>query len=127
VIAGVADRGTAIECLNVIVRNSTKEFSVLYACAIEAQQTGQRKLGIQALQSVMETHKSGEKGIHVPALLRSCTPCRKRTQTLTCSRCLLKLTKSEMNKKSIQGYIEGVCRIFENGSLPFPPQSLSAH
>jgi hypothetical protein len=127
VIAAVADQDAATECLNVIVQNSNKELSVLYACAIEAQQTGHRKLGIQALQSVMEMHKHGDKGIHMPALLRSFTPCVKSVRILKDSRCLLKLSKAEMSKKPIQGYMESVSRIFENGSCPPAPQSFSAH
>jgi hypothetical protein len=44
---------------------------MLYACVLEAQQTGDKREAVAALQKVLEKYDyKAPKGIHLPALLR---------------------------------------------------------
>jgi hypothetical protein len=62
---------TAAECLDYICGSSTKDATLLYACVMEAQGTGDRKQAISALERVLDKYDySAPAGIHLPALLR---------------------------------------------------------
>jgi hypothetical protein len=64
-----------------ISRNTNKDISLLYACAIEAQQSGHGGLGIRALETLLEKHNQGAtSGLHLPALLRFLGPYFSRLQ-----------------------------------------------
>ncbi|KAH7398979.1 meiosis protein SPO22/ZIP4 like-domain-containing protein [Phaeosphaeria sp. MPI-PUGE-AT-0046c] len=66
------DAELAAGCLEHICRNSTKDATLLYACVMEAQSTGDKKQAIHALQRVLDKYEySAPAGIHLPALLRS--------------------------------------------------------
>jgi hypothetical protein len=62
---------TAAECLDYICRSSAKDATLLYACVMEAQGTGDKKQAISALERVLDKYDySAPAGIHLPALLR---------------------------------------------------------
>lgn len=68
-----ADAGLAAECLDVVCQHSTKDDTLLYACVLEAQQAGDKRQAVIALQKVLEKYGYGAPaGVHLPALLR-CT------------------------------------------------------
>ncbi|KAL6711348.1 sporulation-specific protein 22 [Coniothyrium glycines] len=61
------------KCLDMVCRNSAKDATLLYACVMEAQNAGNKRQAIGALQKVLEKYDHGAPtGIHLPALLR-CT------------------------------------------------------
>lgn len=67
---------TAAECLEHICRNSAKDATLLYACVMEAQSTGDKKQAIYALQRVLDKYEyNAPAGIHLPALLRCVHGC----------------------------------------------------
>ena len=67
------DLELAAECLEIVSRSTKKDAMLLYACVLEAQQSGNRKQGILALQRTIasfgHTHPNG---VSLLALLR-CT------------------------------------------------------
>ncbi|KAF2130996.1 SPO22-domain-containing protein [Dothidotthia symphoricarpi CBS 119687] len=66
------DTDLAGECLDVICRNSSKDATLLYACVMEAQNAGDKRQAIIALERVLDKYDySAPAGIHLPALLRS--------------------------------------------------------
>jgi hypothetical protein len=61
----------AAESLDIVCKHSTKDATLLYACVLEAQQTGNKKEAIVALHKVLERYDyNAPKGVHLPALLR---------------------------------------------------------
>lgn len=62
---------SASECLDAIARNSSKDATILYACVMDAQSTGDKRQAVQALERVLDKYNySAPPGIHLPALLR---------------------------------------------------------
>lgn len=59
----------ASECLSALVKHDDKERRYLFACVLEAQQSGNRALAIAAFQALLEQPPTG---VQLPALLR-CT------------------------------------------------------
>ncbi|KAK3064561.1 hypothetical protein LTS18_006048 [Coniosporium uncinatum] len=100
----VALRSTDVElaadCLEGICKQSSKDATLLYACALEAQQVGDRAQAVAALQKVLEKYDYGApQGVHLPALLR-CT-----------ARLLIsELTPARGADEAVTGEI---CRLFE--------------
>jgi tetratricopeptide (TPR) repeat protein len=65
------DVDLAAESLDAVCRHSSKDATLLYACALEAQQIGDKVQAIAALQKVLEKYDyNAPKGVHLPALLR---------------------------------------------------------
>ncbi|KAF2447271.1 SPO22-domain-containing protein [Karstenula rhodostoma CBS 690.94] len=65
------DPDLAAECLDAVCRQSSKDTSLLYACVIEAQQSGNKREGIAALEKLLEKYNDHTPaGVHLPALLR---------------------------------------------------------
>ena len=61
----------AIGCLNIISSDLTKDPTILYACVLEAQRTGEHLLAVMSLQRVLSKYNYGApNSIHLPALLR---------------------------------------------------------
>lgn len=59
------------ECLDLVCRQSSKDATLLYACVMEAQNTGDKQQAIAALQKVLQKYDySAPAGVHHPALLR---------------------------------------------------------
>ena len=54
-----------------VCQHSTKDDTLLYACVLEAQQAGDKRQAVIALQKVLEKYGYGTPaGVHLPALLR---------------------------------------------------------
>lgn len=67
------DADLARECLENIYQQSAKDATLLYACVLEAQRTGQRAQAVSAMQLVLEKYNYGSPpAVNLPALLR-CT------------------------------------------------------
>ncbi|KAF2804066.1 SPO22-domain-containing protein [Mytilinidion resinicola] len=67
------DAELATQCLDIVCQQSTKDATLLYACVLEAQQTGDKRQAVVALQKVLEKYDYGAPaGVNLPALLR-CT------------------------------------------------------
>jgi hypothetical protein len=67
---GLTDNPAA-ECLESVCRQSSKDATLLYACVLEAQNFGNRREAILALEKVLDKYDySAPTGIHLPALLR---------------------------------------------------------
>ncbi|MCJ1227176.1 hypothetical protein MMC12_003831 [Toensbergia leucococca] len=66
------DTELASDCLNSIC-NTSRDITLLYACVLEAQQSGDCGQTVAAMQRVIDRYDSGKPdGVHLPALLR-CT------------------------------------------------------
>lgn len=62
---------TAAECLDLVCQRSAKDATLLYACVLEAQNIGDKRQAIFALEKVLDKYEhSAPAGIHLPALLR---------------------------------------------------------
>ena len=67
------DQSLATECLGRICQTESKDFMLLFACILEAQETGEQTLTLKALQNLLEQYRHGLPAeVNVPALLR-CT------------------------------------------------------
>lgn len=100
------DEGLAAECLeNVASASSSPEF--LYACVVDAQQSGEKRCAIAALKKLVLSHEVDASGpVYLPALLR-CTIRLLWT-------CLDDQVEGEGNPG---GTIDDLCKIFEGGRL----------
>lgn len=68
----IEDADLAAEALDGVLKTSSKDAKFLYACALEAQQHGNKRQAIAVLQKVLEHCKySPPEGTYLPALLRS--------------------------------------------------------
>ena len=97
------DADLAKECLESIYQQSAKDATLLYACVLEAQQTGQRPQAVSAMQLVLEKHNYGSPpGVHLPALLR-------------CTARLL-FADLEAPGSAADSAVEAVCKLFEGAA-----------
>ncbi|KAJ9649388.1 sporulation-specific protein 22 [Coniosporium tulheliwenetii] len=65
------DTDFAAECLDLVSRHSSKDATLLYACVLEAQQHGNRRQAVLALQRVLDKYEyAAPQGVYLPALLR---------------------------------------------------------
>ncbi|KAI9795239.1 MAG: hypothetical protein M1835_006135 [Candelina submexicana] len=86
------DTDFAAECLNAVCDNSTDDATLLYACVLEAQQSGDKIQVAAALQKVLDKYDYGAPhGVHLPALLRSVYQTNELDEGLTQSRCAARL------------------------------------
>ncbi|KAI1343855.1 meiosis protein SPO22/ZIP4 like-domain-containing protein [Xylariaceae sp. FL0016] len=98
------DRQMISECLENLGSHSSKDLRYLYACCVDAQQTNNRPIAIEALKMLSEKHDLSHPGpIHFPALLRL----------------IIRLGKSILNedrsdKRDYDVTIEDICRTFEH-------------
>lgn len=61
----------AVQCLGTVCRQSLDDTTLLYACVVEAQQSGNKRQGIAALEKLLERYnKNAPADVHLPALLR---------------------------------------------------------
>lgn len=61
----------AVESLDAICRQSSDDTTLLYACVVEAQQSGNKRQGIAALERLLEKYNTtAPADVHLPALLR---------------------------------------------------------
>ncbi|OAK98096.1 SPO22-domain-containing protein [Phaeosphaeriaceae sp. SRC1lsM3a] len=94
------DTELTADSLEHICRSSAKDATLLYACVMEAQSTGDKKQAINALQHVLDKYEySAPAGIHLPALLRSTA----------------RLLQSELTKGGViqVGTMNELCKLFE--------------
>ncbi|KAL5459232.1 hypothetical protein PMIN06_002899 [Paraphaeosphaeria minitans] len=98
------DPDLAAECLDSVYRQSSKDTSLLYACVIEAQQSGNKREGIAALEKLLEKYNDhAPAGVHLPALLRM----------------TVRLLTSEMVKDGVfqKDVFDQICRTFDGASI----------
>ncbi|MCJ1397829.1 hypothetical protein MMC11_001025 [Xylographa trunciseda] len=94
------DSELALECLEAIYSGSDKDATMLYACVLEAQQTGQREQAISAMLHVLDRYNYGSPpGINLPALLR-CT-----------ARLLIQEIESSTDRENPN--IDAICKLFD--------------
>ncbi|KAF2190807.1 SPO22-domain-containing protein [Zopfia rhizophila CBS 207.26] len=97
------DSELAVQCLDLVCRQSSKDATLLYACVLEAQNSGNKRQAIVALEKVLDKYEySAPAGIHLPALLR----------------CTARLLVSELIKDGNlnQDVLEEICKVFESGA-----------
>jgi hypothetical protein len=59
------------ECLDLIFRQSPKDSTLLYACALEAKDFGDRHQAIAALGKILDKYDhAAPADVHLPTLLR---------------------------------------------------------
>jgi hypothetical protein len=59
------------ECLDLICRQSSKDATLLYACALEAKDIGNRQQAIAALGKILDKYDhAAPADVHLPILLR---------------------------------------------------------
>ncbi|KAF1978032.1 SPO22-domain-containing protein [Bimuria novae-zelandiae CBS 107.79] len=93
----------AVECLDSVCRQSSKDTTLLYACVVEAQQSGNKQQGMVALEKLLEKYNgSALADVHLPALLRM----------------TLRLLMSELIKDGSldRDIFEQICKTFEAAS-----------
>jgi hypothetical protein len=65
------DRDLASRCIEGIGAASSKDPQFLYACCLDAQESGNKLCALEALKQLAERHEFGKPGpVHFPALLR---------------------------------------------------------
>lgn len=92
----------ATSSLERLCKGSEKDATLLYACVLEAMQTGEKQQVIAALKKVLDKYDSGApKGVHLPALLR----------------CTIRLLRSELDVETIRHneVMEELCTAFQAG------------
>ncbi|ORY11635.1 meiosis protein SPO22/ZIP4 like-domain-containing protein [Clohesyomyces aquaticus] len=97
------DSDEAIQCLDQVCRQSSKDATLLYACVLEAQSIGNKRQAIIALEKVLEKYDyNAPEGVHLPALLR-------------CTGRLL-IQQLVKNDEMDTGVVEEICKLFEGAS-----------
>lgn len=98
------DPELAAESLEKVYASSAKDATLLYACAMDAQQVGNKEQALAALQLVLQKHDySVPDGVHLPALLR----------------CTIRLMASQIegeqvkSSKDMPKVSDHLCKIFE--------------
>jgi tetratricopeptide (TPR) repeat protein len=97
------DADLASECLEKIYQQSAKDATLLYACVLEAQHTGQRSQAVSAMQLVLEKYNYGSPpGVNLPALLR-------------CTARLL-IAGLEDPGSAVDSAVDAVCKLFDGAA-----------
>lgn len=96
------DADFAAECLDLVSKHSLKDATLLYACVLEAQQHGNRRQAVLALQKVLDKYEyAAPQGVHLPALLR----------------CAARLLMTELVDNGIPENVgNDLCKIFEGAA-----------
>ncbi len=98
----------AAECLQFISSTTTKDSTLLYACCLDAQQSGNKNQTIAALQLVLEKYGYGApSAVHLPSLLRT---------TIQLIVSLLDESRNSTTSDNMEVSVEKLCRTFEGGS-----------
>jgi hypothetical protein len=101
------DEAMASNCIEMVSKSSLKDLKFLYACCLDAQQSGDKICTLKALKllaSKYELNKDCE--IHFPALLRS---------TIRVQVSLLNGNASSGSGSGV--VVEDICRTFEAGTF----------
>ncbi|KAL2351922.1 meiosis protein SPO22/ZIP4 like-domain-containing protein [Cryomyces antarcticus] len=97
------DPDLAAECLDAVCNGSAKDSTLLFACILEAQQSGEKRQAVAALQKVLEKYSyDAPAGVHLPALLRC-------TARLLVSELVAGSANDEMS-------ITEICKLFEGAA-----------
>ncbi|OBT69660.1 hypothetical protein VE03_00976 [Pseudogymnoascus sp. 23342-1-I1] len=97
----------ASACLNKVYEAATDDSTLLYACALDAQQVGDKALTIAALQLVFQKYEyNAPSSVNFPALVR-CT-----------IRLILSQLESVESEKDIDMHsaVDQLCKLFEGGA-----------
>jgi len=107
----------AAESLQRISCATTKDPTLLYACCLDAQQSGDKLHTIAALQLVLEKYGyTAPSAIHLPSLLRT---------TIQLIVSLQKETHSSTSLGDMEVTVEKLCTAFEGGRCPDMPYQQS--
>lgn len=99
--------GLAAECLEHINSKSDRDSPLLYACVLDAQQVGNKKLALAALQLVLEKYSfTAPSNVHLPALLRI---------TIGLKAMLLDAPGSTDVDDEVETSVDQLCSLFEGG------------
>lgn len=98
------DTDLAVDCLDTICTASSKDATLLYACVLEAQQTGDHLQIISSMQRVLEKYNyNAPNEVHLPALLR-CT-----------ARLLIRDLENPCSQ--VRDRINEICKLFEAAAV----------
>lgn len=101
------DHDMASQCIEKLSAVSPKEPKFLYACCLEAQQSGSKACALQALKTLANEHGLRKKGeIHFPALLRVII----RLQ-------INLLNEGDLVDSEHERLVDDLCNVFEGGRL----------
>lgn len=95
---------TAVSCLQGLSESTDPDRRLLYGCALDAQETGNRELALMALKLVLDQIGlvAPDAG-HIPTILR----------------CAIRLTMAEIEGlRESESSVESLCLLFEKGRLP---------
>lgn len=97
------DTNLAAECLESVAKHADTAPEYLYACVLDALQSGYERQGYIALQKILETSKHTTlKGVHLPALIR----------------CMLRMLKTNIKQngeqqEDVESALDAMCSLFE--------------
>jgi hypothetical protein len=99
----------AAESLQIISSATTKDPTLLYACCLDAQQSGNKPQTIAALQLVLEKYGyNAPSAIHLPSLIRT---------TIQLMVSLQDESKNLATTDDIGASVEKLCKAFEGGDV----------
>jgi hypothetical protein len=99
----------AAESLQIISSATTKDPTLLYACCLDAQQSGNKLQTIAALQLVLEKYGyNAPSAIHLPSLIRT---------TIQLMLSLLNDSRSSTASDGMEVSLEKLCKAFEGGKI----------
>jgi len=105
----------AAESLHTISSATTKDPTLLYACCLDAQQSGNKLQTIAALQLVLEKYGyTAPSAIHLPSLLRT---------TIQLMVSLAKEPHDPSNLGDMDVTVEKLCKAFEGGRGRLTPRT----
>lgn len=111
----------ATQSLEGILKSSSKDSAkYLYACALEAQQMGDRKQFIATLNKILELHeKHSLKDVRLAVLLRFVEGNPTQVVALTAHSCIVGSIETELenNDMSLCAGLHELCKIFEAGNI----------
>jgi hypothetical protein len=98
----LTDASLALTCLKSISENPDTDQKLLYACALDSQEVGNRKLALRTLQLVLDGLETfSYEASNAPVLLR----------------CLIRLTMTEIEgTRDAKNNIESLCTLYEKGN-----------
>ena len=99
----------AAESLQIISSTTTKDPTLLYACCLDAQQSGNKLQTTAALQLVLEKYGySAPSAIHLPSLIRT---------SIQLMVSLLDDSKNSGASDELELSVEKLCKAFEGGKI----------
>lgn len=100
----------AAENLEIINSSTTKDPTLLYACCLDAQQSGNKLQTIATLQLVLEKYGySAPSAIHLPSLIRT---------TIQLMVSLLSDAQNPVSSDEKELIVEKLCKALEGGKSP---------